>query len=60
MEYRGATQRAAFEYIDERIRANTRAILEQSRKQKQLPRLAAMALAKERVEAATKLRRWHR
>lgn len=59
MEYRGGTQRAAFEYIDERIRSNTRAILEQSRDQQQLPRAAAMALARQRVLAAGKLQRWH-
>jgi glutamate dehydrogenase (NAD(P)+) len=58
IEYRGGAQRDAFEYIDERIRANTRAILEQSRDQRQPPRAAAMALAKQRVQTAMKLRRW--
>lgn len=58
MEYRGATQRAAFDYIDEKIRANTRAVLEESRRQKTLPRRAAMALAEHRVRAARNTRRW--
>jgi glutamate dehydrogenase (NAD(P)+) len=59
IEYRGGTQRAAFDYIDERIRANTRVVLEQSRAQRQLPRAAAMTLAEQRVKAAIRLRRWH-
>jgi glutamate dehydrogenase (NAD(P)+) len=58
MEYRGSTQRAVFDYIDERIRANTRAVLEESRRDKALPRAAAAALAERRVQAAMKLRRW--
>ena len=58
IEYRGGTQRAAFDYIDERIRANTRAVLEQSRRDKVLPRAAAVALAERRVRAAMQTRRW--
>ena len=34
IEYRGGTQRAAFDYIDERIRTNTRLVLEDSRRSK--------------------------
>ena len=58
IEYRGGTQRAAFDYIDERIRANTRAVLEESRRDKVLPRAAAVALAERRVRAAMQTRRW--
>ncbi|MGO9360296.1 MAG: Glu/Leu/Phe/Val family dehydrogenase [Xanthobacteraceae bacterium] len=58
LEYRGGTQRAAFDYVDERIRANTRAVLEQSRRDKVLPRTAAVMLAERRVRAAMKTRRW--
>jgi glutamate dehydrogenase/leucine dehydrogenase len=58
MEYRGGTQRAAFDYIDERIRANTRAVLEESQRNNLLPRAAAVALAERRVRAATQTRRW--
>jgi glutamate dehydrogenase (NAD(P)+) len=58
IEYRGGTQSAAFDYIDERIRANTRAVLEESRRAKTLPRAAAMALAERRVRAAMQTRRW--
>jgi glutamate dehydrogenase (NAD(P)+) len=59
IEYRGGTQRAAFDYIDERIRANTRAVLEESRQAKTLPRSAALALAERRVRVAMQTRRWH-
>jgi glutamate dehydrogenase/leucine dehydrogenase len=59
MEFRGSTERAAFEYIDERIRQNTRAVLQQSRQNKLQPRLAALNLATSRVQTAMQLRRWH-
>jgi glutamate dehydrogenase/leucine dehydrogenase len=59
IEYRGGTQRAAFDYIEERIRANTRAVLEDSRRDRILPRAAALALAERRVREAMKVRRWH-
>ncbi|MGA2817380.1 MAG: hypothetical protein ABSE67_13975 [Xanthobacteraceae bacterium] len=59
MEYRGGTQRAAFDSIDERVRANTRAVLEESRRDKTLPRAAALALAERRVRSAMLMRRWH-
>ncbi len=58
IEYRGGTQRAAFDYIDERIRANTRTVLEGSQRDKKPPRAAALSLAEERVRAAMQLRRW--
>ncbi|HTS41249.1 MAG TPA: Glu/Leu/Phe/Val dehydrogenase [Xanthobacteraceae bacterium] len=58
IEYRGGTQRAAFDYIDERIRANTRLVLENSRSGRMLPRAAALALAETRVRAAAATRRW--
>ncbi len=58
MEYRGSTERAAFDYIDDRIRANTRAVLEESRRAKAMPRAAALALAERRVRNANQMRRW--
>lgn len=58
MEYRGGTQRAAFEYIDERVRANTRAVLQESQRDKVLPRAAALKLAERRVRTAMLMRRW--
>lgn len=58
MEYCGGTQRAAFDSIDERVRANTRAVLEESRRDKTLPRAAALALAERRVRSAMRMRPW--
>jgi glutamate dehydrogenase (NAD(P)+) len=58
MEYRGSTQRAAFEYIDERVRANTRAVLQESQRDKILPRAAALKLAERRVRTSMLMRRW--
>jgi glutamate dehydrogenase/leucine dehydrogenase len=58
MEYRGGTQRAAFDYIDERIRTNTQSVLQTSRRDNTTPRAAAVKLAQERVLDATATRRW--
>jgi hypothetical protein len=58
IEFRGGTQRAAFDYIDERIRNNIRLILEEARRNEDLPRAAAMALAQQRVREAAETRRW--
>jgi glutamate dehydrogenase/leucine dehydrogenase len=57
-EFHGSTQRAAFEFIDQRIRDNTRLVLEESRRTGDLPRAAALALAQRRVRAAAATRRW--
>lgn len=58
MEYRGGTQATAFGYIGERIRANTKAVLEESSRTGMLPRAAAQALAERRVRTAMATRRW--
>jgi glutamate dehydrogenase/leucine dehydrogenase len=58
IEYRGGTRKAAFDYIDERIRANTLEVLEESRRSGSLPRAAAQKLAEARVRAAMATRRW--
>ena len=58
VEYRGGTQRAAFDAIDERIRVNTRTVLRDSRRDGMPPRAAAMALAERRVRMAMQTRRW--
>jgi glutamate dehydrogenase (NAD(P)+) len=59
IEYRGGTQRTAFETIDEKIRANTRLVLDESSRSGVLPRSAALTLAERRVRAAAETRRWH-
>jgi glutamate dehydrogenase (NAD(P)+) len=58
MEYRGATQSQAFAVIEEKLRANTRQVLEQAAKNKRLPREAAMSLAVASVKRAMAHRRW--
>ena len=58
VEYHGGTQAQAFAVIEEKIRGNTRTVLETARSQTLLPRAAAVALARARVaEAATYRRR---
>ncbi|MBL8671817.1 MAG: Glu/Leu/Phe/Val dehydrogenase [Alphaproteobacteria bacterium] len=58
VEYHGGSERAAFAAIEEKIRANTAAVLAESRRAKLLPRAAALRLAEQRVRAAMALRRW--
>jgi glutamate dehydrogenase (NAD(P)+) len=58
MEYRGASQRDAFTAIEDRVRDNTRAVLEAARCDSVRPSEAARELALARVRAAMKLRRW--
>ncbi len=58
MEYAGATQAAAFQAIEEKIRANTEAVLDAALRQRILPREAARSLAAERVRAAMATRRF--
>lgn len=56
-EYHGNTETAAFQAIAEKIRLNTRLVLERARKDNVLPRAAANALADERIQHAMSLRR---
>ena len=58
VEYRHGTQAAAFAAIDEKIRANTQAMLVASRDHGMVPRVAAVALARERIAKASGTRRW--
>jgi glutamate dehydrogenase (NAD(P)+) len=57
-EYRGAGQAAAFEAIEEKVRRNTELVLSQSKRDRVLPRVAAVNLALERVRRAMSFRRW--
>ncbi|MGE5337186.1 MAG: Glu/Leu/Phe/Val dehydrogenase, partial [Gemmatimonadota bacterium] len=59
LEYAGATQSQAFQAIEEKIRANTAAVLEAVTRQRGTPRAAAVALAVQRVQAAMKTRRFN-
>jgi len=56
MEYEKRSERDAFEAISEKIRKNTRLILEKAVKKKGLPREAAEVLALERVRQAQRYR----
>ena len=58
MEYRSATQAAAFQAIEEKIRGNTQAVLDEARARRCLPREAAVALARRRVQEAMAARRF--
>lgn len=58
MELHGATETAALEAIAERVRRNTRQVLEDSRARRIPPRQAAVELAESRVRKAMALRRY--
>jgi glutamate dehydrogenase (NAD(P)+) len=58
LEYRGATQSAAFAAIAEKVGANTEAVLAAARAKGIPPREAALELAVERVKKAMSLRRF--
>jgi len=58
MEYHGASQSAAFQSIEEKLRRNTELVLESVKRKQILPREAAMELALERVKKAMSFRRY--
>jgi glutamate dehydrogenase (NAD(P)+) len=58
MEYHGATQAQAFAAIEERVRANTEAVLGDAAARGVTPRKAAVDLAVARVRRAMSYRRW--
>ncbi|MDJ0948158.1 MAG: Glu/Leu/Phe/Val dehydrogenase [Alphaproteobacteria bacterium] len=58
VEYHGGTQTTAFQTIQDKLRENVAAVLEDARKTGAPPRQAALALAERRVRAAMALRRW--
>ena len=57
VEYHGGTQKSAFEQIEEKVRENTRAVLQTAKDHNQMPLEAAMMLAKQRVAEAMMYRR---
>jgi glutamate dehydrogenase (NAD(P)+) len=57
VEYHGGTEAQAFTLIEERIRNNTREVLERARTEKCPPRETALAIAKARVQEAQRYRR---
>ena len=58
-EYQGGGEAAAFAAIEEKLRRNTREVLETAQREQILPRDAALAMARQRVEQAMNHRRWH-
>jgi glutamate dehydrogenase/leucine dehydrogenase len=58
VEYGGGTQTTAFETIEEKVRVNTRQVLEQAAETDKTPRQAALELAEQRVLRAMDYRRW--
>lgn len=58
MEYRGATETAALQAIEEKVRRNTALVLDNARRADTTPRQAARELALGRVRKAMATRRW--
>jgi glutamate dehydrogenase (NAD(P)+) len=58
VEYRGGTETSAFQEIGERIRRNTREVLQLSAREAITPRAAANQLAGARIRRAMSMRRW--
>lgn len=59
MEYHGASETAAMQSIEEKLRRNTEQVLKIAKKEQCLPRDAALMLARERVEQAMGFRRFN-
>lgn len=59
MEYHGASESAALQSIEEKLRRNTEQVLKVAKKEQCLPREASQRLARERVEKAMSFRRFH-
>ncbi|MEN8130426.1 MAG: Glu/Leu/Phe/Val dehydrogenase [Pseudomonadota bacterium] len=57
-EYHGASQDAALQTIEEKLRRNTEQVLEVSKRKQILPREASMELAMQRVKRAMSFRRF--
>ena len=57
VEYAGGSERQAFERIEDTVRENTREVLKRAAAERELPRQAAMSLARRRVEEAMSYRR---
>ncbi|MBW2501764.1 MAG: Glu/Leu/Phe/Val dehydrogenase [Deltaproteobacteria bacterium] len=58
MEYRGSNKTAVFQTIEEKLRRNTRMVLDRMKNESVLPRQAAVELATERVQKAMGFRRF--
>jgi len=59
VEYSGGSEAQVFPMIDEKIRGNTAEMLERMRRDRVLPREAAVAMARERIAAAMQYQRFN-
>jgi len=59
IEYQGGGEAAVFASIEEKLCRNTREVLETAKQEQILPRDAALAMARRRVDQAMSHRRWH-
>ena len=59
VEYAGGTEAAALVAIEDKIRRNTRDMLEKARQQGMTPRAAALDTTLQRLRTLMNLRRWH-
>jgi glutamate dehydrogenase (NAD(P)+) len=58
VEYRGGTEREAFDVIAEKVEGNTRTVIDDSRDRAITPRQSAEDMARRRVQRAMGYRRW--
>ena len=58
VEYAGGTEGQVYDVIDEKVRGNTTEVLERTRRDKVLPREAAVQMARERVATAMQYQRF--
>jgi glutamate dehydrogenase (NAD(P)+) len=58
MEYQGSCQSLAFQAIGEKLRRNTRLVLEEAETKGILPREAAVDLAVQRLKKSMSYRHW--
>ena len=58
MEYQGSSETEVFSVIEDKLKRNTRLVLDSARDRNILPRQAAMELAKQRINKAMGFRRW--
>jgi glutamate dehydrogenase/leucine dehydrogenase len=58
IEYEGGSEAVALAAIDEKVRSNTRAVLDRVSSNRILPRAAAVELARVRIKRAMRTRRW--
>lgn len=58
MEYRGSSESEVFSVISDKLRRNTKLVLDAARQKNTLPRQAAAEIAEERVKRAMGYRRW--